>query len=142
VAGWGLSSAGRAPALQAGGHRFDPDSLHQFCSVSMWRSGFERGPQGRAAWPDGGHRGYHGEVSVRRSLCSPKRGGICCCPFGTLGGVFTRFGCCGLLQCESGSGASLGVPRSAKSDRMYRHSDMSVSETAAKYVQRRCEYAE
>ena len=24
---WGLSSAGRAPALQAGGHRFDPDSL-------------------------------------------------------------------------------------------------------------------
>lgn len=26
---WGLSSAGRAPALQAGGHRFDPDRLHQ-----------------------------------------------------------------------------------------------------------------
>jgi len=26
----GLSSAGRAPALQAGGHRFDPDRLHQF----------------------------------------------------------------------------------------------------------------
>ncbi len=25
---WGLSSAGRAPALQAGGHRFDPDRLH------------------------------------------------------------------------------------------------------------------
>ena len=25
----GLSSAGRAPALQAGGHRFDPDRLHQ-----------------------------------------------------------------------------------------------------------------
>ena len=25
---WGLSSAGRAPALQAGGHRFDPDTLH------------------------------------------------------------------------------------------------------------------
>jgi hypothetical protein len=24
----GLSSAGRAPALQAGGHRFDPDRLH------------------------------------------------------------------------------------------------------------------
>ena len=29
----GVSSAGRAPALQAGGHRFDPDTLHQqlFC---------------------------------------------------------------------------------------------------------------
>ena len=27
---WGYSSAGRAPALQAGGRRFDPDYLHQF----------------------------------------------------------------------------------------------------------------
>ena len=26
---WGCSSAGRAPALQAGGHRFDPVHLHQ-----------------------------------------------------------------------------------------------------------------
>ena len=26
---WGVSSAGRAPALQAGGHRFDPGTLHQ-----------------------------------------------------------------------------------------------------------------
>ena len=26
---WGLSSAGRAVALQASGHRFDPDRLHQ-----------------------------------------------------------------------------------------------------------------
>ena len=25
---WGYSSAGRAPALQAGGHRFDSDYLH------------------------------------------------------------------------------------------------------------------
>ncbi len=25
---WGCSSAGRAPALQAGGHRFDPVHLH------------------------------------------------------------------------------------------------------------------
>ena len=25
---WGFSSAGRAPALQAGGHRFEPDNLH------------------------------------------------------------------------------------------------------------------
>ena len=29
----GLSSAGRAPALQAGGHRFDPDRLHQFFGI-------------------------------------------------------------------------------------------------------------
>ena len=25
---WGRSSVGRAPALQAGGHRFDPGRLH------------------------------------------------------------------------------------------------------------------
>ena len=28
---WGYSSAGRAPALQAGGHRFDPVYLHHLC---------------------------------------------------------------------------------------------------------------
>ena len=27
---WGLSSAGRAPALHAGGQRFDPASLHHY----------------------------------------------------------------------------------------------------------------
>ena len=27
---WGFSSAGRAPALQAGGQRFDPANLHQY----------------------------------------------------------------------------------------------------------------
>ena len=26
---WGYSSAGRAPALQAGGHQFESDYLHQ-----------------------------------------------------------------------------------------------------------------
>ncbi len=30
---WGVSSAGRAPALQAGGHRFDPDTLHHFLQI-------------------------------------------------------------------------------------------------------------
>ena len=25
---WAVSSAGRTPALQAGGHRFDPDTVH------------------------------------------------------------------------------------------------------------------
>jgi hypothetical protein len=27
---WGYSSVGRAPVLQAGGHRFDPVYLHQY----------------------------------------------------------------------------------------------------------------
>ena len=30
---WGISSAGRAPALQAGGRRFDPVILHQHLNV-------------------------------------------------------------------------------------------------------------
>ena len=29
----GYSSDGRAPALQAGGHRFDPDTLHQVLDI-------------------------------------------------------------------------------------------------------------
>jgi hypothetical protein len=42
--GWGCSSAGRAPALQAGGQRFDPAQLHQiFCpdavAAKLLRSG-------------------------------------------------------------------------------------------------------
>ncbi len=32
---WGLSSAGRAPALHAGGQRFDPARLHQFYSMLL-----------------------------------------------------------------------------------------------------------
>ena len=31
---WGYSSAGRAPALQAGGQRFDPAYLHQIWAHS------------------------------------------------------------------------------------------------------------
>jgi hypothetical protein len=31
----GFSSAGRAPALQAGGRRFDPDNLHQYFSFGI-----------------------------------------------------------------------------------------------------------
>ena len=30
---WGLSSAGRASALQAEGHRFEPCRTHQFCRL-------------------------------------------------------------------------------------------------------------
>jgi hypothetical protein len=40
---WGRSSAGRAPALQAGGRRFEPDRLHQFS-----RTGSEGGRSGRS----------------------------------------------------------------------------------------------
>ena len=32
---WGHSSVGRAPALQAGGHRFDPVCLHQFYNLQI-----------------------------------------------------------------------------------------------------------
>ena len=32
----GISSAGRAPALQAGGQRFDPAILHQAWMFSAW----------------------------------------------------------------------------------------------------------
>ena len=32
--GWGISSAGRAPALHAGGQRFDPAILHHLCNLS------------------------------------------------------------------------------------------------------------
>lgn len=36
----GRSSAGRAPALQAGGRRFDPVRLHHFGSSSLLESRF------------------------------------------------------------------------------------------------------
>ena len=32
---WGYSSAGRAPALQAGGHRFEPDYLHHYGLIAQ-----------------------------------------------------------------------------------------------------------
>ena len=37
---WGVSSAGRAPALHAGGQEFDPPTLHQFekfRQMKIWR---------------------------------------------------------------------------------------------------------
>ena len=36
---WGHSSAGRAVALQASGHRFDPDRLHHLHNLEMKRNG-------------------------------------------------------------------------------------------------------
>ena len=35
---WGISSAGRAPALQAGGHRFESDILHTDAEAERKRS--------------------------------------------------------------------------------------------------------
>jgi hypothetical protein len=34
----GVSSAGRAPALQAGGHRFDPGTLHRLVMRNLSRA--------------------------------------------------------------------------------------------------------
>ena len=42
---WDLSSAGRAPALQAGGHRFEPYRSHSEMQVSMGR--FPSGQRGQ-----------------------------------------------------------------------------------------------
>ena len=53
---WGFSSAGRAPALQAGGQRFDPVKLHHFFVLTLSRSD-ERcapdGPRHKGAWASG-----------------------------------------------------------------------------------------
>ena len=38
---WGCSSAGRAPALQAGGQRFDPAQLHHWFGLTAYSSGGE-----------------------------------------------------------------------------------------------------
>ena len=38
---WGYSSAGRAPALHAGGQRFDPAYLHHLSSLSKLRENRE-----------------------------------------------------------------------------------------------------
>jgi hypothetical protein len=42
ASGWGHSSVGRAPALQAGGRRFDPVWLHQHFECSCQRAKFTR----------------------------------------------------------------------------------------------------
>jgi hypothetical protein len=54
--------------------------------------------------------------------------------------VLLRWGChggCVLWKCESGSGTSVDVPRSAKSDWMSVRSDVRGAKTAALYVNRR-----
>jgi hypothetical protein len=89
---WGRSSAGRAPALQAGGHRFDPDRLHQGASPPV-------------------HLVVSRNVRVR---CDPMPGqsasGLIA-PYALGFGprVAARKGGVVLCYCESGSGASLGA---------------------------------
>ena len=39
---WGCSSVGRAPALQAGGQRFDPANLHHQFEIGLKRLSFKR----------------------------------------------------------------------------------------------------
>ena len=42
---WGISSAGRAPALQAGGRRFDPVILHQYLPRLKKKRWWHKGPR-------------------------------------------------------------------------------------------------
>ena len=98
--GWGRSSAGRAPALQAGGHRFDPDRLHHRRLLGKRRSLAKYWFVSRMI--EFGLITCLGKAS--RVVCSCRimplglaRG---CCPVGWR---------CSLLHCESGSGASLGA---------------------------------
>ena len=97
----GRSSAGRAPALQAGGRRFEPDRLH-FCgrreATTRLRSRREQKSPGGSnnAW--------------LHSLSNAPRGD----PFSSqrrkkFGRALRGMGRGGLCQGESGSGASLGA---------------------------------
>ena len=49
---WGLSSAGRAPALHAGGQRFDPASLH----FNLYDGGVAQLARASGSYPGG--RGF------------------------------------------------------------------------------------
>ena len=68
---WGYSSAGRAPALQAGGRRFDPDYLHQVNSQNVQTS--EQSPAKRVCEEEETQRNERDVLlAVRRviwSLC-------------------------------------------------------------------------
>ena len=50
---WGHSSVGRAPALQAGGHRFDPVCLHHTLQIkAKAKAAVEGGRQAEAKQKD------------------------------------------------------------------------------------------
>ena len=68
---WGHSSAGRAPALQAGGHRFDPVCLHQLACIRPACAGERLTSSGR---PEFGSPRFKGREPVlidivNRFLC-------------------------------------------------------------------------
>jgi hypothetical protein len=119
--GWGRSSAGRAPALQAGGRRFDPDRLHH---PRLLRK------RGEARLPShGGNRllandeSRSPEPSMARDESTSVEATLVCiaeCPesgliicLGQAPGLCghavcaARLGGIVLCYCESGSGASL-----------------------------------
>ena len=130
----GRSSAGRAPALQAGGHRFEPVRLHH--SAASWRSDVRSEPSlplarlplgdplflGCLSWVCGlvlalGAGPVSSQRSNRFGPFVPSRlaavgmnGPLCCChlrPRPWVGAAFV------LCQCESGSGASLDASSAA-----------------------------
>src|SRR5699024_5698367 len=48
---WGLSSAGRAPALHAGGQRFDPASLHHSLKFYVYHGGVAQLARAYGSYP-------------------------------------------------------------------------------------------
>ena len=100
----GRSSAGRAPALQAGGRRFEPDRLHH-------RSGAPCAPG--VGWLDDGVSGRGCGVAVKYEV--RWHGAGCVHRWWSVRGCGS--GSCVLCQCESGSGASLGAHAFIGSDR-------------------------
>jgi hypothetical protein len=67
---WGCSSAGRAPALQAGGHRFDPGQLHQIHLEAAKSRSFVPGTQDFAC---GLRRPQDGSSSAKFSFLTASR---------------------------------------------------------------------
>ena len=127
---WGRSSAGRAPALQAGGRRFDPDRLHHF---ALGLGGVEvkgiLGFQTHFIAEKSAHSMFCPCHSQRRARTKhrwrPRA------PQGVLGRVV-------LSYCKSGSGASLGalsVNPSLTGWRIFRD---HLPFDRGNYVQRRC----
>ena len=108
---WGRSSAGRAPALQAGGHRFDPGRLQDVGTSS--RCPATGSCRDVCCGTTGSVRVVH---HLRRGMGDVCRGVPA---FGRVvfGSGSVRFGRVWSLSCESGSGAPLGVALDAVSDR-------------------------
>ena len=95
---WGFSSAGRALAWHARGHRFDPGNLHQFKSITqkcvvlllLQTAQQQRGfrSAGRAgAWAASGHRDLNSPV-ISTNLKALHRNVWCFCFYRTLSASF------------------------------------------------------